>query len=202
MDIDDTSSTQTSTGWLSPEDLELVRANVPIVYVDAVPVRVVNDDEARTHLIKRLELFDVPARMQVMQRAYRLLGLLPDDVDVLEAFLEALREQAGGYYDPQSKSCWLHRSSDASNFRLRLTRRASRLASRRAARGKVSPRRVVGYDGRFRSSHRRAAVPVTATKQRGWRNTWEASCARGDDGYFLLQVMLGGGQLGPDSRSR
>ena len=39
-DIDDNASTQTSTGWLSPEDLELVRAHVPIVYVDAVPVRV------------------------------------------------------------------------------------------------------------------------------------------------------------------
>ncbi|MEL6890892.1 MAG: DUF4916 domain-containing protein [Actinomycetota bacterium] len=34
------STTETATGWLSPEDLELVRAHVPIVYVDAVPVRV------------------------------------------------------------------------------------------------------------------------------------------------------------------
>ncbi len=33
-------TTQTDPGWLSPEDLELVRAHVPIVYVDAVPVRV------------------------------------------------------------------------------------------------------------------------------------------------------------------
>ena len=32
--------TETEPGWLSPEDLELVRAHVPIVYVDAVPVRV------------------------------------------------------------------------------------------------------------------------------------------------------------------
>ena len=39
-DIDEGASTQTSTGWLSSEDLELVRAHVPIVYVDAVPVRV------------------------------------------------------------------------------------------------------------------------------------------------------------------
>lgn len=41
-DIDDVFNTQTEneTGWLSPDDLELVRANVPIVYVDAVPVRV------------------------------------------------------------------------------------------------------------------------------------------------------------------
>jgi ADP-ribose pyrophosphatase YjhB (NUDIX family) len=32
--------TQTNVGWLSPEMLELVRASVPLVYVDAVPVRV------------------------------------------------------------------------------------------------------------------------------------------------------------------
>ena len=39
-DIDDGATAETSTGWLSPEDLELVGAHVPIVYVDAVPVRV------------------------------------------------------------------------------------------------------------------------------------------------------------------
>ncbi len=39
-DTDSFGDTQTSTGWLSDDDLELVRANVPIVYVDAVPVRV------------------------------------------------------------------------------------------------------------------------------------------------------------------
>ena len=39
-EIDADATTETETGWLSPEDLELVRANVPIVYVDAVPVRV------------------------------------------------------------------------------------------------------------------------------------------------------------------
>jgi ADP-ribose pyrophosphatase YjhB (NUDIX family) len=33
-------STQTSTGWLSPDQLEQVRDQVPLVYVDAVPVRV------------------------------------------------------------------------------------------------------------------------------------------------------------------
>lgn len=32
--------TETETGWLSREAMELVRAQVPIVYVDAVPVRV------------------------------------------------------------------------------------------------------------------------------------------------------------------
>jgi ADP-ribose pyrophosphatase YjhB (NUDIX family) len=32
--------TETEAGWLSPDHLEQVRAHVPLVYVDAVPVRV------------------------------------------------------------------------------------------------------------------------------------------------------------------
>lgn len=32
--------TETQNAWLSPEEIELVRAQVPIIYVDAVPVRV------------------------------------------------------------------------------------------------------------------------------------------------------------------
>ena len=39
----------TKTGWLSREHLENIRANVPLVYVDAVPVRV--DDVGRRQLL-------------------------------------------------------------------------------------------------------------------------------------------------------
>lgn len=35
-----TDQTETRTGWLSRDEIESVRANVPLVYVDAVPVRV------------------------------------------------------------------------------------------------------------------------------------------------------------------
>ena len=39
----------TRTGWLSGDELQNIRANVPLVYVDAVPVRV--DDLGRvTHV--------------------------------------------------------------------------------------------------------------------------------------------------------
>ncbi len=44
-----TDSLDTRTGWLSDDQLENIRANVPLVYVDAVPVRV--DDVGRvTHV--------------------------------------------------------------------------------------------------------------------------------------------------------
>jgi ADP-ribose pyrophosphatase YjhB (NUDIX family) len=35
-----TETTETAPGWLAPEELELVRGRMPILYVDAVPVRV------------------------------------------------------------------------------------------------------------------------------------------------------------------
>lgn len=35
-----TEMTDTTPGWLAPEELELTRARMPILYVDAVPVRV------------------------------------------------------------------------------------------------------------------------------------------------------------------
>jgi ADP-ribose pyrophosphatase YjhB (NUDIX family) len=35
-----TEKTETTPGWLAPEDLESVRGQMPILYVDAVPVRV------------------------------------------------------------------------------------------------------------------------------------------------------------------
>jgi hypothetical protein len=78
-----------------------------LAFDHAVPVRVISDDEAQQHMINRLDLFDVPARTKTMQRAYRLLGLLPEDVDMLQAFLDVLREQAGGFYDPETKSFFL-----------------------------------------------------------------------------------------------
>ena len=37
--------TETQTGWLSPDELSVVRGQVPLVYVEAVPVRV--DGEGR-----------------------------------------------------------------------------------------------------------------------------------------------------------
>ncbi|GAA0820845.1 NUDIX hydrolase family protein [Streptosporangium amethystogenes subsp. fukuiense] len=40
-----TEMTETTPGWLSPDELESTRARMPILYVDAVPVRV---DEAGT----------------------------------------------------------------------------------------------------------------------------------------------------------
>jgi len=72
-----------------------------------VPVEVIDDDRAREHLIERLESFQSREDLASLERAYKLLGLLPPEVDILESLLAALREQAGGFYDPPSGSFYL-----------------------------------------------------------------------------------------------
>src|SRR5882757_6178594 len=48
-------TTETTPGWLAPEDLELTRARMPILYVDAVPVRVDDRGEVtRVGLLLRI----------------------------------------------------------------------------------------------------------------------------------------------------
>jgi ADP-ribose pyrophosphatase YjhB (NUDIX family) len=44
-----TEMTETVPGWLSPEELELTRGQMPILYIDAVPVRV-DDRGTVTHV--------------------------------------------------------------------------------------------------------------------------------------------------------
>ncbi|HEY5833739.1 NUDIX hydrolase family protein [Streptomyces sp.] len=41
--------TETTPGWLAPDELELTRARMPILYVDAVPVRIDDSGEV-THI--------------------------------------------------------------------------------------------------------------------------------------------------------
>jgi hypothetical protein len=72
-----------------------------------VPVEVVDDDQAREHVLRRLDSFGEREQLQRTQEAYRLLGLLPDDLDILETFLAALRDQAGGFYAPETGSFYL-----------------------------------------------------------------------------------------------
>jgi len=66
-----------------------------------VDVEVVDDDEARAHVLRRVESFNAAEAVEQTDRVYKLLGLLPPDADTMEALLGALREQAAGFYDPE-----------------------------------------------------------------------------------------------------
>jgi hypothetical protein len=70
-------------------------------------VTVIDDRKARAYARRRFRKLSPPAKIRSDQTAFRLLGLLPGDVDVEKALLDVLEEQAGGYYDPDTKSFYL-----------------------------------------------------------------------------------------------
>ena len=58
--------------------------------------------EVRGHAEKAITEVSVAAELAGQERAYKLLGLLPDSMDVRAMFLNVLEEQAVGLYDPET----------------------------------------------------------------------------------------------------
>jgi len=101
-----------------PMTVELARATVAAVlpaveeirglrFRKEVPVRAVDDAQARDYAERRFLRFVTPAQIESEQRAFSLLGLLPRKTEVMREYLDVLGEQAGGFYDPTSKSFFL-----------------------------------------------------------------------------------------------
>ena len=67
-----------------------------------VPVAVVDEDTAVANLRARLESFQPRDRLDLTERVYELLDLLPPDFDLLASVLEWVRGDVAGFYDPES----------------------------------------------------------------------------------------------------
>jgi hypothetical protein len=74
---------------------------------EKVPVTVIDDRKAREYALARFRRLTSEAKLRADQTAFRLLGLVPPGLDVLKTLLDVLEEQAGGYYDPGTKSFYL-----------------------------------------------------------------------------------------------
>jgi hypothetical protein len=72
-----------------------------------VPVTVIDDPQARRHILRRLEKFDQLERMTVIQQVYESLGLVEEGTDLVEVMLEAMEQQVAGFYDPGDGSFYL-----------------------------------------------------------------------------------------------
>jgi hypothetical protein len=72
-----------------------------------IPVTVIDDRRAREYALARFRRMTPEAKIRADETAFRLLGLVPADLDVLKTLLDVLEEQAGGYYDPGTKSFYL-----------------------------------------------------------------------------------------------
>jgi ADP-ribose pyrophosphatase YjhB (NUDIX family) len=90
-----TEKTETVPGWLAPEELESVRGQLPILYIDAVPVRV--DD---TGLVTRVGLLLRIAADGTVSRAL-VSGRVLHHERVRDALLRHLEKDLGPVALPQ-----------------------------------------------------------------------------------------------------
>jgi len=59
-------------------------------------------EEVRTFLLGKLEQEFPPARQEGVEAVYRLLGLIPDSLDLKNLLLDLYTEQVAGFYDPDA----------------------------------------------------------------------------------------------------
>ena len=113
--------TQTDSGWLSPEQLEAIRSSAPLVYVDAIPVRVdavgqvtqiglllrlAADGSISRMVVSGRVLFGERVRDALVRHLEKDLGTLalprlpvePAPFTVVEYFPDP---QRSGFYDPR-----------------------------------------------------------------------------------------------------
>jgi hypothetical protein len=85
-------------------DIQSIRG---FTFKTKVPVTVIDDRQAREYALARFRRMTPESKIASDQTAFRLLRLVPPDLDVLKTLLDVLEEQAGGYYDPGTRSFYL-----------------------------------------------------------------------------------------------
>ncbi len=96
------------------EASELVKTIAPEVarlrglpFRQDVKVKVVDDDQTREYMTRRLAMFGYDRSLDILEEVYGAMGLLDDGDGLMEALLAVLESQTVGYYDPPSKTYFL-----------------------------------------------------------------------------------------------
>lgn len=63
-------------------------------------------EEVRTFLLGKLDQDFPPARQEGVEAVYRLLGLIPDTLDLKQLLLDLYTEQVAGFYDPEAATLY------------------------------------------------------------------------------------------------
>ncbi|MEO6067079.1 MAG: hypothetical protein ABIQ41_03740 [Gemmatimonadales bacterium] len=79
---------------------------------------IISREQARSYLVGQLQKQFPGERGRSLATSYRLLGLLPDTLDLQKLFLEILTEQVAGYYDPDSSAFFGVAGADPTTFRI------------------------------------------------------------------------------------
>ena len=87
------------------------------------PPRVEARDKAqvRDFLLKKFDEATPAQELAGEEAAYKLLGLLPDSLDLRKFFLAVLTEQVIGYYDPAAKVLYVVKGADEKTVSITIT---------------------------------------------------------------------------------
>ncbi|MCL4865006.1 MAG: hypothetical protein KJZ47_03875, partial [Gemmatimonadales bacterium] len=75
-------------------------------------------EQVRTFLLAKLGEEFPPERIRGVSEAYRLLGLIPDSLDLQDLLLDLYSEQVAGFYDPDSSALFAGEGADPAQLRL------------------------------------------------------------------------------------
>ena len=69
-------------------------------------------EQVRDFLLKQFDEATPAAQLAGEEKVYKLLGLIPDSMDLRAFFLRVLSEQVVGYYDPRAKTLYVVEGAD------------------------------------------------------------------------------------------
>jgi hypothetical protein len=75
-------------------------------------------EQVRDYLIRKLDQELPGPKMQGLETAYRLFGMLPDTLELRKLLLDLYTEQVAGYYDPDSATLFGVAGADPTQLRL------------------------------------------------------------------------------------
>ena len=74
-------------------------------------------EEVRTFLLGKLAQEFPPARQEGVEAVYRLLGMIPDSLDLRKLLLDLYTEQVAGFYDPDASTLYGVEGAEAASLR-------------------------------------------------------------------------------------
>jgi hypothetical protein len=75
-------------------------------------------EQIRAYLVAKMQRELPAARLEGISAAYRLLGMIPDTLDLGKLFLELYTEQIAGFYDPDSTTLFAVQGGDQGTLHL------------------------------------------------------------------------------------
>jgi hypothetical protein len=78
-------------------------------------------EQVRDFLVKKFDETSPASELAGEETAYKLLGLLPDTLDLRKFFLAVLTEQVIGYYDPAAKILYVVKGADEKTVGITIT---------------------------------------------------------------------------------